>query len=80
MLRLLHAERGPNGILRRYQHPRLGLVETITTWREPGALIIRIETERDRQKWRAMVDRLLDRPAKRKSRSKSTVKKACNGR
>jgi len=61
MLRLLYVQRGTTGALRRYQHPKLGLIETVTTWRDPGAHIIHIETERDRQKWLAMGDKLCQR-------------------
>jgi len=78
MLRLVYVHWGATGVLRCYQHPKLGMIETVTTWRDPGAHIIHIETERDRQAWRAMGDELLQRASARKGRSPSTRKKACN--
>ena len=54
MLRLVCEQRGTTSALRRYQHPRFGLIETVTSWRNPGAHVIHIDSERDRQKWRAM--------------------------
>ena len=80
MLKLTYAKYGSTGVLRRYQHSKFGLIQTVTTWREPGAQIIRIETERDREKWRSMIERLRHQPAVSNGRSQSTVKKVCNGR
>lgn len=61
MLKLTYARHGPTGALRRYQHPKYGLIEAITMWRDPGAHIIRIETERDRKKLREIIDDLRKR-------------------
>ncbi len=81
MLRLTYAQHGSTGVLRRYQHAKFGLIETITTWREPGAHIIRIETERYRQEWRAMIERSRHRPVQPgKGRSKAMVRTACGER
>ncbi len=78
MLKLTYAKYGSTGALRCYQHPNFGLIETVTTWREPGAYIIRIETERDRAKWREMSERLHQRPVQPgKGRSKAMVRTAC---
>lgn len=61
MLKLIYAKRGPTGALRRYQHSKFGLIETVTIWRDPGAHIISIETERDREQWREIIDDLRKR-------------------
>lgn len=58
MLRLTYAKHGSTGALRRYQHSKFGVIETVTTWRDPGAHIIRIETERHRAEWREMIEGL----------------------
>jgi hypothetical protein len=50
MLKLIHAEHGRYGVIRSYQHSKLGAIQTVTTWREPGAHIIRLERESDRQR------------------------------
>ena len=71
-LKLLYAKHGATGILRRYQHSKFGMIETITMWRDPGAHIIRIETERERAKWQDMVEnvrRKCDAAAQRKARA-----------
>jgi hypothetical protein len=73
VLKLLYAKQGSTGVLRRYRHPKFGMIETVTMWRDPGAHIIRIETERDRAKWQDMVEnvrRKCDAAAKCKTRAK----------
>ena len=72
-LKLLYAKHGATGILRRYQHSKFGMIETVTMWRDPGAHIIRIETERDRAKWQEIIENLrhrYDAAAKCKTRAK----------
>jgi hypothetical protein len=68
MLTLLQKEEGPCGAWRHWQHPRLGVVETVTVWKDPGAHVVHV------MHWRkAEVDqpRSFRKPAKkRKSRAK----------
>jgi hypothetical protein len=45
MLRLVSAEPGQFGIIRRYTHSRFGHIKTLTTWRQPGAEILRVYRE-----------------------------------
>ena len=44
MLRLIRAEKGKVGILRTYQHDRLGILEVVTVWPNAGAAIIHLQT------------------------------------
>ena len=44
MLRLISVEKGKVGILRTYQHDRLGLFEVVTVWPNAGAAIIHLQT------------------------------------
>ncbi len=48
-LKLLLATSGPGGVLRLYAHARLGTIETMTTWQEPGASVIRVQRIAERQ-------------------------------
>jgi hypothetical protein len=61
VLKLTYAKYGSAGVLRRYHHSKFGEIETVTMWRDPGAHIIRIETERDREQWREIIDDLRKR-------------------
>ena len=72
VLKLTYAKYGSTGALRRYRHSKFGMIETITMWRDPGAHIIRIETERERAKWQDMVENVRLKyaaAAKRKARA-----------
>ena len=60
-IKLIYAKHGSTGTLRRYQHSKFGLIETVTMWRDPGAHIIRVETERGREEWRGIIDDLRKR-------------------
>jgi hypothetical protein len=44
MLRLIHAEEGRAGVLRHYQHDRLGMLVIVTVWGKPGADVIHLQT------------------------------------
>jgi len=61
LIKLTYAKHGPTGVLRRYQHSKFGPIETVTMWRDPGAHIIRIETERHRKELREIIDDLRER-------------------
>ena len=53
MLKLIWARHGPAGVIRHYQHLKLGMLQTVTLWSDTGADVIRIETEMVRERMRS---------------------------
>jgi hypothetical protein len=42
MLTLLSKYEGKHGVIRDYQHPRLGAIEVVATWKTPGAHVVHV--------------------------------------
>ena len=54
MLKLISAEHGRFGVIRKYHHAKLGRVVVVATWRDAGAEILQINIEKRPwpQKWK----------------------------